>query len=181
MNTIFKIIFISIFVLFSLRATSQNVKREQKEIRNIMKFLSSNNSKIHGVFNLINDTLYIKKSFSSYKVLYDYLLSMEDTDRIFAKNSPLTKSEKIKFEKIIQKDEFVNSNIPYKNLNIKIISDSSIKRDDLVIYNITKPIFFRNFKLCLISIYSKQHLTSFFLKKKENTWIFYQDYVGYIN
>jgi hypothetical protein len=167
--------------IFSFTQNLNKDKREIKEIIKVLNSLSSKDPKLNVIFNFRNDTLLLPRNFSTYNYYYDFLISTEDSSHLFAKNSFLTEKEKNEFKNKLLFDTTNNLTKIDKNSKIKIYSKAVKKYKELGVNEIAKPMFFRNFTLCLIISYRDQGLVSFFLKKSKNKWKFYQEYACFIN
>ena len=181
MKYLLKLFTILIFTIFTKNSFAQYSKRESKEIIKVLNSLSSKDPKINVIFNFRNDTLLLPRNFSTYNYYYDFLISTEDSSHSFAKNSFFTEKEKNQFKNKLLFDTTNNLTKIDKNSKIKIYSNAVKKYRELGVNEIAKPMFFRNFTLCLIISYRDQGLVSFFLKKSKNKWKFYQEYACFVN
>jgi hypothetical protein len=181
MKYLLKLFTLLIFTSFTKNSFAQYSKRESNEIIKVLNSLSSKDPKINVIFNFRNDTLLLPRNFSTYNYYYDFLISTEDSSHSFAKNSFFTEKEKNQFKNKLLFDTTNNLTKIDKNSKIKIYSNAVKKYRELGVNEIAKPMFFRNFTLCLIISYRDQGLVSFILKKSKNKWRFYQEYACFVN
>jgi hypothetical protein len=64
----------------------------------------------------------------------------------------------------------------FNGYNVNVLSDS-ITKSEKYFGKLMKPIFFRNYTRCFISILNNSGIESFFLKKNNNHWIFDKSYI----
>ena len=68
----------------------------------------------------------------------------------------------------------------FTNYKIKILSDSLTKIENYIT-EYMKPIFFRDYTRCFVAILQNDEMYSFFIKKKNNHWVFDKNWVWWIN
>jgi hypothetical protein len=184
MKYIFKIIFT--FCLLSIchksfSQNSKNVSREIQEIKLIFKYLTNENTSTS--FNLtLDDTLTLPPYFTSYRKYYDEktkFKSIDLPDFVRSKYFNLNKFDCEKLNSAMLKDTsrlFFHKSWFTKN-KIMILSDSIINNDKNSYTEYIKPIIFRNYTRCFITILHGGDLESFFLKKRNNQWTFDKFYI----
>lgn len=156
--------------------------REVNEIK--ILFRDATNKKFKLPFILgPNDSLTLPLYFTNYIKYYDikrkfdkinlpyfdqsnnFNLNLNKNDCEILNNSMLNDTCKL----FIQKSWF-------EGYNIKILSDS-ITKSEKYFGNLMKPIFFRNYTRCFITILHSSGMESFFLKKINNHWSFDKSYI----
>jgi len=175
-----KIYIFSFLTLITISLKSQNLKKESKEISNLLHYFALKDSCINQMFYYQHDTLILNQNFSSYKFFNIFLISNEDSSNDFAKYSPLKLAEKMRLKSLLSIDDSTIKVKSYNLSKIKILKKTEFQQNNQFVNDIAKPIFFRNYTLCLIIIYNRQSLNSFFLKKVHNRWHFYKYFAGYI-
>jgi hypothetical protein len=164
------VIILFIIFLFSLQAFSQKGGKDTREVNEIkILFRDATNKKFKLPFILgPNDSLTLPLYFTDYIKYYDikrkfdkinlpyfdqsnnFNLNLNKNDYEILNNSMLNDTCKL----FIQKSWF-------EGYNIKILSDS-ITKSEKYFGNLMKPIFFRNYTRCFITILQSSGMESFF-------------------
>ena len=179
MKNILKIILTTIFFIISYSSFSQKNYKESREIQEIKQIIKDDTSKklpllfFKSYYGITRLPLY----FNSNKEFY-----------IILKNI-------MKWEGFIQSKEFNLSKNDCDVLNRAIINDTSrlyIQKkwfmSNKIVFHpnshepyLMKPIFFKNYTRCFILEYiGGGFLHSYFLKKKDNHWVYDKYYIGWI-
>lgn len=185
MKDIYKIVILISLTLYSFQSFSQKQKNDPREVQEIkILFRDATNKKFKLPFILgPNDSLTLPIYFTNYIKYYDikrkfdkinlpyfdqsnnFNLNLNKNDCEILNNSMLNDTCKL----FIQKSWF-------EGYNIKILSDS-ITKSEKNFGNLMKPIFFRNYTRCFITILHSSGMESFFLKKINNHWSFDKSYI----
>jgi len=179
MKNILKIILITSFTILSYSSFSQKNYKESREIQEIKQIIKDDTSKklpllsFKSYYGITRLPLY----FNSNKEFY-----------IILKNI-------MKWEGFIQSKEFNLSKNDCDVLNRAIINDTSrlyIQKkwfmSNKIVFHpnshepyLMKPIFFKKYTRCFIAEYiGGGFLHSYFLKKKDNHWVYDKYYIGWI-
>lgn len=178
------------FIIFSFMINSNKVLSQYREkgLRDVQEikiiFRDATNKKFKLPFILgTNDSLTLPSYFTNYVKYYDikrkfdkinlpyfdqsnnFNLNLNKVDCEILNSSMLNDTSKL----YIQKSWF-------NGYNVKVLSDS-ITKSEKYFGNLMKPIFFRNYTRCFIAILNNSGMESFFLKKKNNHWIFDKSYI----
>ena len=172
-------------MIFCHTSFSQKSKTESKEIQEIkLLFKDATIKKMKlQVYPELNDTIILPAYFTNYRKYYDEKNKFERISLpVFVLtngfNVKLNKSDCDKLNNSMLNDT-IHLNIQrswFTNYKIKILSDSLTKIENYIA-EYMKPIFFRDYTRCFVAILQDDEMYSFFIKKKNNHWVFDKDWV----
>ena len=185
MKCTFKILFTFSLMIICYKSFSQNLITETREIQEIkLIYKDIISKKLNLPFYLgIGDTLTLPAYFTNYRKYYDKKIKFKrihlpDFVQSNGFNVKLSKSDCDKLNSSMLNDT-IHLKIQKKwftNDKIKILSDS-ITKTEMYVSEHLKPIFFRNYTRCFLTILDSQSMNTFFLKKTNNHWIFDKSYI----
>lgn len=185
----FKIFFTFSLMIICHTSFSQKSKTESKEIQEIILiFKDIINKKLILPFYLpLDDGLTLPSYFTNYRKYYDEKNKFERISLpVFVLtngfNVKLNKSDCDKLNNSMLNDT-IHLNIQrswFTKYKIKILSDSLTKIENYIA-EYMKPIFFRDYTRCFVAILQDDEMYSFFIKKKNNHWVFDKDWVFWTN
>ena len=179
MKNILIIILITSFTILSYSSFSQKNYKESREIQEIKQIIKDDTSK--------KLSLFFFKSYDDTIRLPLYFITNKRFNSIF--------KNQIQWKGFIQSKKFNLSKNDCDVLNRAIINDTSrlyIQKkwfmSNKIVFHpnshepyLMKPIFFKKYTRCFIAEYiGGGFLHSYFLKKKDNHWVYDKYYIGWI-
>jgi hypothetical protein len=175
------IVTFSFLFLISLNSYSQNKKEEIKHIKSFFYDLKPDSTfKKH--FSIYADSFYLPKYFRSNKWLYGSLVSYKVFDTSNNDNiSVLSKEELISLKSILLNDtiKLTLKKSWFSTKRVRLFSDQEINKGGEKFLGVTKPVFFRNYSLCLFTVYYIGGMSSTLYKYENGHWKFYNYFFGF--
>lgn len=185
MKYISKILLIFYLLFISLNLYSQNKKEDKIYIKEIkILFRDATNKKFKLPFILgSKDSLTLPSYFTNYVKYYDIKRKFDKINLPYFDQSNNFKLNLNKEDCEILNSSMLNDTCQlyiqkswFDGYNVKILSDS-ITKSEKYFGNLMKPIFFRNYTRCFITILHSSGMGSYFLKKSNNHWLFDKSYI----
>ena len=164
------------FTMISLFSFTQNLNKDQREIKEIkiiFKDISLNKLKLPIYSPLNNDTkLTLPAYFNSYKEFLQ-ILKYRNLDSILLEFKLLSINDRIQLNNQILKDtnRFYIQKKWFANDRILILSDSMTNNKNDDYRKFIKPAFFKDYTRCFFACYYGNVINSFFLKKIRKHWV----------
>lgn len=185
MKYIFKTLLI-LYLLFNfINSFSQNNNEDKRFIQEIKNlFRDATNQKFKLPFILgTKDSLTLPSYFTNYVKYYDIKRKFDKINLPYFNQSNNFNLNLNKEDCEILNSSMLNDTCQlyiqkswFDGYNVKILSDS-ITKSEKYFGNLMKPIFFRNYTRCFITILNSSGMESYFLKKSNNHWLFDKSYI----
>lgn len=179
MKYLHKLILVFFINFYSVNSFGQYNKKEITEIKQI--FIDYKNQDLILPFYYINNrNIIFPNAFTSCKKFYSKLILSGNWSKFVPSK---------KYNLNIKDCDFLNSMSINDDSEIKIDIDLIANNDKIILYDsinnsktyesggFVKPLFFRNYKICFITIYYSDSMESFFLKKINKHWKFDKFYL----